>query len=283
MVTSGFFNAIDHDRTYSATQISSIFDGIIRDGILDSYGKCFIVEPNDGMIVNVGTGRAWFNHTWTLNDSAVGITIAQSELLLNRIDAIVLETNSDISVRANTIKYIQGEPATQPAKPELINDVTIHQYPLAYITVNAGVTEITASNIENMVGSEATPFANGLMEQITTDKLYTQWASQFIDWWNGLRLVMTDEVAGNLQNEIDALKIWVAKNEKIDAGVDTYVIEDLRIKSNSIVEVYYSPDSLYEAGTKSPTYLLEDGKITISFSGVLSKDVTIEGVHIINI
>lgn len=283
MVTSGFFNSVDHDRAYDAVQLSSIFDGIINDGILSTYGKSFMVVPNNGMTVNVGSGRAWFNHTWTYNDSALGVTIEESELILNRIDAIVLDVNTDIEVRKNTIIVIKGTPATKPEKPELISDLNHHQYPLAYVTVNAGVTEITASLIENAIGTEACPFANGLMQQITTQELNAQWGSEFLDWWKDLRIIMSDDVAGNLQNEIDDLKIWV-KGATITAGSKQYIVSNPKIKADSIIDVYYSSDSIYEATNKQPQYKQEEGKLTITFAGgALSKDIKIDGLHVINI
>lgn len=69
-VSYGFYNSMNGDRKYDATQMSSIFDGIINDGIYETIGDRFVVRTSGGMNVVVGTGRAWFNHTWTLNDSS---------------------------------------------------------------------------------------------------------------------------------------------------------------------------------------------------------------------
>ena len=38
-VTSGFFNSVNHDRLYDAEQLSSIFDGIIIDGVMKIMAK----------------------------------------------------------------------------------------------------------------------------------------------------------------------------------------------------------------------------------------------------
>ena len=92
-VTYGFYNSLNGDRKYNAEQISSIFDGLIVDGVFASIGTAFAVEAAGGLTVNVGIGRAWFNHTWTLNDSILPLTAPESEVLLDRIDAVVLEVN----------------------------------------------------------------------------------------------------------------------------------------------------------------------------------------------
>ena len=178
-VTYGFYNAKNHDRRYNSIQISSIFDGIISDGIYMSIGDHMVVKSNSGMMVTVGVGRAWFNHTWTLNDSLLPIEVPLSEIILNRIDAIILEVNAEESVRENTIKVIKGTPATNPARPLMVNTSAVHQYPLAYIYVGSGVTEIRQSNITNMVGTSATPFVTGIIDTISIDDLIAQWGDQW--------------------------------------------------------------------------------------------------------
>lgn len=174
-LSSGFFNSVDHDRLYNAEDMSRLFDGLIRDGVFASIGTCMVVKANTKMTVNVGIGRAWFNHTWTLNDSILPITLEQSHVLWPRIDAIVLEVNSEENVRENFIKVVQGEPSTNPTKPTLTKSVLVNQYPLAYITVPAAATEIRQADIENTVGTTECPFVSGILSVISIEELIPQW------------------------------------------------------------------------------------------------------------
>lgn len=193
---SGFFNSVDHDRLYDATDISRLFDGLIRDGIFASIGDCLVVKQSNQMNVTVGTGRAWFNHTWSYNDALYPVTIPPSEILMDRIDAVVLEINSVESVRANSIKLIKGTPSSAPAKPALTNTKEVHQYPLAYVTVGKEVTSIRQADIENCVGTSACPFVTGILEVISIEQLIPQWkdilnrfveenTANFNTWMNG--------------------------------------------------------------------------------------------------
>jgi hypothetical protein len=193
---SGFFNSVDHDRLYDATDISRLFDGLIRDGIFASIGDCLVVKQSNQMNVTVGTGRAWFNHTWSYNDALYPVTIPPSEILMNRIDAVILEINSVESVRANSIKLIKGTPSSTPAKPSLTNTKEVHQYPLAYVTVGKEVTSIRQADIENCVGTSACPFVTGILEVISIEQLIPQWkdilnrfveenTANFNTWMNG--------------------------------------------------------------------------------------------------
>lgn len=193
---SGFFNSVDHDRLYDATDISRLFDGLIRDGIFASIGDCLVVKQSNQMNVTVGTGRAWFNHTWSYNDALYPVTIPPSEILMDRIDAIVLEINSVEAVRANSIKLIKGTPSSTPTKPALTNTKEVHQYPLAYVTVGKEVTSIRQADIENCVGTSVCPFVTGILEVISIEQLIPQWkdilnrfveenTANFNTWMNG--------------------------------------------------------------------------------------------------
>lgn len=167
-VTSGFFNSLNGDRKYNANQMGAMFEGLINDGVYLNIGETLKVTPNSGMKVNVGIGRAWFQNTWLSNDSILPLTIADADLLLNRIDAVVLEFNADDSVRQNTIKVLKGDSASSPVRPKLIKSEKINQYPLAYVRVNKGATSISKEDITDMVGSAETPYVTGILQKSGT-------------------------------------------------------------------------------------------------------------------
>lgn len=179
----GFYNSINHDRCYDAMQMSAIFDGIINDGIFQNVGTHFAVTASSGLTINVGTGRAWFNHTWTWNDSILPLTISKPDQVKYRIDTVVIEVNSASTVRANSIKIITGTPSgTDPVAPTLTNSDYIHQYPLADIAVAPGATAITQAEITNRVGTSAAPFVTGILQTINIDSLIAQWRSEWAQW-----------------------------------------------------------------------------------------------------
>lgn len=208
-VTYGFYNSINGDRKYNALEMSSIFDGIIVDGVYMSIGDALNVKSSGGMGITVGTGRAWFNHTWTLNDSVMPLTIESSDVLLNRIDAVVLEVNNDSDVRKNTIKIVKGSPASKPVKPSLIESELVNQHPLAYITIGKGVPSISQSNIENAVGTSACPYVTGVLKGMDIDKLVAQWGAQWAEWLSS----NTDAWEAFMSDNTNEWKSFMAKNK----------------------------------------------------------------------
>ena len=209
-VTYGFYNSINGDRKYNALEMSSIFDGIIVDGVYMSIGDALNVQSSGGMGITVGIGRAWFDHTWTLNDSLLPLTLESSDVLLNRIDAVVLEINNNTEVRRNEIKIVKGAPASNPVRPTLVKSELLNQHPLAYISVPKGATSISQSNITNAVGTSECPFVTGVLEGMDIDKLVAQWGAQWAEWlssntdafntwFNEMKNQLSEDAAGNLQ------------------------------------------------------------------------------------
>lgn len=215
-LTCGFFNSSNGDRKYDTTQLSSLFDGIIRDGVFASIGSAMAVTADSGLTVKVGTGRAWFNHTWTLNDAILPITLEISELLLNRIDAIVLEINHSENMRINSIKVIKGTPASVPQNPAMENTDLVHQYPLCYIYRAANSSEITQADITNAVGTEECPFVTGILSVVSIDAFISQWRAEFDRWMdleqdNYTEWLNTAKAA--LQTSMDDFDRWMSDEQ----------------------------------------------------------------------
>ena len=169
-LTSGFYNSVNGDRKYNAEQLSSIFDGLINDGILYNVGNRFNITALSGNNIQIGSGRAWFNHTWVYNDSNYTISLEDSSTLLNRIDAVVLEINRNSDIRSSQILIIKGEESSSPSNPTLIKNEYQNQYPLAYIYRKANSSSITQEDITIKVGTEECPYVTGILPVEDIDK-----------------------------------------------------------------------------------------------------------------
>lgn len=176
-LTYGFYNSQNGDRVYDADQFSSFLDGIVYDGVYEAVGDKFYVTSleDEDLTIQVGAGRAWLKHTWTLNDTNLYLNATAALDVYDRIDAVVLEV--DKKIRTNSIKIIEGTPSdATPARPDLKNEDNIRQYPLAYIYREHGTTKIPNTHagtletdtesatecIKFMVGSSSMPLCSAL-------------------------------------------------------------------------------------------------------------------------
>lgn len=217
-LSCGFYNSLDHDRKYNAEQFGSIFDGVIHDGVYMNIGGTMMVKATGAdMTVNIQTGRAWFNHTWTLNDTIYPIILPDAEQMLSKIVAIVLEINNETNVRTNSFKTIVGTPASQnPQRPILVNTESIHQYPLAYILIKPGVEVIKQEDITNMVGTSVCPFVTSVAASMNVNELIAKWENQWNNWFR--------------QDQVD----WDAFVTRVNTEFDTFLGDQLA-RMNALV------------------------------------------------
>lgn len=213
--TYGFYNSINDsqgnpDRVYDATDFSKLFSGIIKDGVIADYGEGLRLKPGTGRTVAVGKGRAWFNDTWTHNDSDFVLNISENHATLKRIDAIVLTI--DKGHRINSFGVVTGTTANgglgnNPTTPSISSgDSTLFNYLLGTVTLppqsSAGsITQITSS----MVATTIKNYASGLLQVISLDKSgqYSQWNAQFNEWFASLQSRFSDSDVNTINNRID--------------------------------------------------------------------------------
>lgn len=195
----GFYTSVGHDRQYENTDFNTIFSALITDGVFANVGDKFAVTPSEGMTVRVGTGRAWFDDTWTALNAAGFLTLQERRPNLDRIDAVVLTTNK--STRMNSISIVPGTASLSPVRPTMRNNTNVKDHPLAYINVNRGDSSvpITAADIQNVA-----PPSNPIVASADAlEYLYSQWEANFETWFAHLQNELNSNQAANLQRQID--------------------------------------------------------------------------------
>ena len=160
MFSFGFYNSKNGDRKYNAEHFGKIFDGVITDGVFGTLGDkvpgdpyIFKVSPSNPASLNavLGRGKAWFDHTWNVNDGLMTLTFDQVQVNRKRTDAVCLQVNKSYSVggltpRVNSIVIVKGPEIStnlDDDPPSLsdyqiknsANETIIWQYPLAYVTI----------------------------------------------------------------------------------------------------------------------------------------------------
>lgn len=230
MVSSGFYNSLDGDRKYNATHFSNLFEGIISDGIFGSIYNAFATTaetPNSSYVL-VDTGKAWFQNTWTLNDTIlkVGPFSAVTVSSRSRIDAVVIQV--DKLNRENTITIVEGTAAANPSRPTL----AANQFPIAFVTCsyNSGNAPIiSATNINWVVGQSdyGVPYITTAMQTMNISALTAKWEAIFNEWFSTMQELPADSAA-YLAQKIDNL---------IVAGSEP--LTDASQLGNSILYVQY--------------------------------------------
>ncbi len=141
----GFFNSKGLDRTYTAENFTEYLGSIICNGILDTYGQCFKLTAADtGLKVRLGTGKAWIDGHYFVNDSryTIDLTKYQDESL-PRYVAIAILLDVGESVRNVSLEITPGTPAENPTLPSLPTDENKTRLLMYAVRLNPGATDLT--------------------------------------------------------------------------------------------------------------------------------------------
>lgn len=140
----GFFNAKNLDRTYTAENFCDYLGSIICNGIQDNYGRCFDLSAGSGLSVTVGTGKAWINGHYFINDARYSIDLSEyMDESLPRYVGIAIYLDTTESVRNVSLKLFPGTPAENPGLPSIPQDEDHVRLLMYAVRLNPGATSLS--------------------------------------------------------------------------------------------------------------------------------------------
>lgn len=221
MVTSGFFDSVNGDRKYNADQISDYFLKLISNGVFATPADAMQVQAAGGLNVNVTAGWGFINCKWINNDNLYNLQLTAADILLNRIDRVVLRLDKSSTARAITIQVKTGSVGATPTPPALTRSGDIYELSLAQIYVAANATEITQAEItDERPDTTVCGFVTGLIDQIDTTNLFAQYNSAFNRWFDTVKATLSEVT---LIAQFGATYTTLSENEtEIPIGVENY-------------------------------------------------------------
>lgn len=227
-IKSYFFNAVEtgntYDRIYNAEDVTSYLDKIVGNGVFPVPSNQLQVRANSGMSIIVGAGQGWINGHKMINTADLQLTLTQSDVVLNRIDAVIFYV--DFGTRDMGITVKNGTATANPVPPPLTRTEQRYEMCLAQIAVNKQVTSITNANITDTRGnSNLCGFVQGLIQQMDSTTMFLQWQAAFDAWF------------ADVQQQIGTI-IPVQQYEATStAGGTTYNIENLIPEYSYITDI----------------------------------------------
>lgn len=240
-VKSGFFNSTEttgsdgsktYDREYYAVDFANYLTKVVSNGVFATPSNNLQIVAGTGLNVVVKEGEGRIDGYWVKNDSDYTITVDNPDVILDRIDRIVMQLNHDD--RKISIVYKKGTLATNPVAPVLVRTEQIKEYSLARIYVGKNVTSIVQSSItdtrplEDECGLIATMGAmesNNYFVQMqsfvdnfmaTKSSEYETWEdaqqAAFTTWFNNIKETVK---ATSLYREYQAVYSSNTKNQQV--------------------------------------------------------------------
>lgn len=181
MEKSSFFNSVSHDRTYKAEDWAEYFASFIGNGVFPVPSTGLQVVANDGMKLNVKTGKAWINGYFYFNTGDLAVELDTADGQLNRIDRVVVRW--DLTNRVMSVKVKSSSFSASPTAPALQRDADVYELALADIYVGAGVTAITQSKItDQRLNTSLCGVVAAVVQQIDTAAFNAQLQAWFAEY-----------------------------------------------------------------------------------------------------
>lgn len=220
-INSYFFNAVEsegvYDRVYNAEDVTSYLDLLVGNGVFPDPSTQLQVRASSGMNVIVAAGSGWINGHKLVNTADLTLTLTASDVLLNRIDAVIFYV--DLSSRTMGITTKTGTLASNPVAPAMTRTSTRYEMCLAQISVAKQITAITAAMITDTRGnSNLCGYVQGLIQQIDTSTLWQQQQEQFNEWFAAIQ---SQFVAGTQFKKLEG--IFTSTANQASFNVLTYV------------------------------------------------------------
>nr|DAJ80104.1 MAG TPA: Receptor Binding Protein [Caudoviricetes sp.] len=204
----GFFNAVEtssgvYDRTYNAEDFASYFSKFIGNGVFVNPTDGLKVSAQSGLKVTVKSGSAYIDGYYYELTEDKTLTVQVNSSSYVQTDSVVIrlnKTNRKISLELKN------------NSTSVSNTSTVKELQLATIKKSVGASSISTSDItDKRPYNEVCGFVTGVVQQISTSDLFSQFTAMFNEWFNGIKGQLSGDVATSLQNQINEI------NKKIDA------------------------------------------------------------------
>lgn len=267
--TSGFFDATWDDTVqnpetgelgdwvprYLVKEFTDYFSLFVGNGVFISpVNQCKVI-PGTGLSVVVSEGWAFINGMWYHNSSQKQINLVSNQTNNNRVDSIRLR----YSEASKSILALSFTGDTNIVRGEATYDLK-----LADVIVPPFAVEVSAANITDARPDETVcGFVKGLLEVVDTADLFSQYQAMFDEWFDDVKDQLTGDLAVSITLQLqEVLTVSNATNQMVEDFTDSYYytsekylvftnkvceIADAKVTANSLIDVYFTADTIEEA------------------------------------
>ena len=199
---------------------------MLTNGVLPNPSTNLQVQPGTGMNVIVNPGFAVIEGGLKYEETQRTLAVQASDTTYDRIDTVVLRWNDNANARSCDLYVIQGAPASKPVRPALNRESSVYEIGLADLFIAANSSAISSARITDtryesarcgIISSIAEFDSDTIYEQIQADlaEFKTDEQAQFLAWFETIKDQLSEDAAGNLQLQIDAMKTADTKDNTV--------------------------------------------------------------------
>ncbi|MCI5873447.1 MAG: hypothetical protein PUJ55_05720 [Clostridiales bacterium] len=234
-----------YDRAITSAPLRKLYKQLFSDGVMPNPSTNMQVSAGDGMNVIVSPGFAMCNGCLKLEEAQRTLAVQASSATYDRIDTVVLRLNDNDSERICDFYILEGTPATSPVRPTLTRTESIWEIGLADLFIAKNSTVISNQRITDTRYETERCGVISSVSKFDTDFIYHQVQADlagfkseeqadFIAWFEEIKGQLSEDAAGNLQNQIGTLPSLVTEVKTSIVAAINWVAEKLSTLASKI-------------------------------------------------
>lgn len=177
---------VSYSPSYSAEEFSEYFASFISDGVYAQPADQLKVFAKEGLTLTIKAGKAWIEgHLYVLTED-MDVTLnpnLTSNAQQVKVVCVLLRNDDKIATQ-----IVQGAESLLP-----VNDGTRHELVLASFVMPVGTATLTDAMIaDRRPDNKYCGFVAGLVREIQTTDLFSQYDSMFNEWFEKVKADMAD-------------------------------------------------------------------------------------------
>ncbi|MGN0349904.1 MAG: hypothetical protein ACI4DR_10260 [Roseburia sp.] len=234
-----------YDRAISSAPMRKLFKELFSDGVLPNPSTNMQVSAGAGMNIIISPGFAMCNGCMKLEEAQRTLAVQASSAAYDRIDTVVLRLNDNDSERICDFYIVQGTPAVSPVRPELTRTESIWELGLADLFITKNSTAVSNQRITDTRYDSTRCGVMSSISQFDTTTIYQQIQADlgafrageqaaFMAWFDEMKNQLSEDAAGNLQNEIDSTNGRIGNLSDLTSDVKTDLVAALNWVAKSL-------------------------------------------------
>lgn len=188
LINAGFFDSINADRLYAASEMNRPYKRIITEGVFATpqgtpSTDLQVVTGNNQMNIIVKKGEGLLGGKWFESPSDVTVTVSSNTQIVPRRDSIIIQIDNRQSGRIANVVYREGTPSSNPMPPDINTVENVIERRIANIYVAPSANYIGNDAITDLRGSSECPWITSLIQQVDTSQLYNQWQAAYAKYY----------------------------------------------------------------------------------------------------
>lgn len=251
-----------YDRAVSSKPLKELIKKLFTTGVMPNPSTNLqVVEGVSGLTTIVKAGFCIIEGGLKLEEEDKTMMHQAADTTYDRIDTVVMRWNDNDNARICALYVLAGTPSATPVRPTLNREGSVYEIGLADVLIKANSTAISQQRITDTRYESARCGIISSISEWDTTTIYAQVQADlagfkadeeadFLEWFDEMKDQLSEDAAGNLQNQIGMLSNLQTTNKVNLVGA----VNEVNSKFDEVSNDYEGSTTVFNA----------DGSITVT-------------------